>query len=450
MSIRSFTHFAWHALKRDGVNSALSELQDGQWQSPAALERAQHDKLVTLLDAAARNVPYYADHLRDAAADLRAAPYDALASLPVLTKDTIRANADSLVSRDLAGNALIPNSTSGSTGETLKFFTDANSDRYRKAAEIRSDSMTGWELGQPVIRLWGASIDENLSASLRGKIHGWLTANRFLSSFDLSEQRMEGFIAEFRRMQPVLLVAYPGPLERFARFCLERGVRFPSLQAIVSSAEMLWPHQRSVIEKAFGIAVFNRYGCREVGQIASECSRHSGLHLSIDRFVVEIVDDQYQPCRPGDEGRILVTDLHNFGMPFIRYDIGDRAALDTATVCDCGRGLPLLREIAGRTMDVVSTPDGRQVGGTFWTLLLRSRPGIRQFQVVQELSTGVVIRFVRDGEFEQSTRDYFCEKIRAQCGEDFNVRFDEVETIELTGSGKQRLVVSELHDDGSA
>ena len=443
--LRNVLFPAWHWAKRDGVNQAVRELEQNQWLSTQELLGLQQRKLASLLRFTGKNVPYYRTLFHDLGirADSLVSDEDFL-RLPPLTKHIIRREQDSLVSEDLSGNGLLSSSTSGSTGEPLRFYIDFRSVPYRKASLWRSDSWTGWRLGDRSIRVWGASIDQKKAAELRGRLHGWVTGDRFLSSFDLSASRMDQYIKSVLAFKPVLLVAYPGPLEQFAIHCRERGVRFPSFNAIVSSAETLWPHQREIIEEAFGVSIFNRYGSREVAHIASECEAHDGLHVSVDRLLVEVVDEKGHPCPRGEVGRILVTDLDNFGMPLIRYEIGDRGALAEQRPCNCGRGLPRLDKVEGRTLDIVRTPDGHRIGGTFWTLLLRSRPGFRQFQVIQNSLDGVVINFVRDAGLDRAVLDYFTKRIQEHCGRDFKVDFVEQPSIDLTGSGKLRLIVSNL------
>jgi phenylacetate-CoA ligase len=443
--LRNLIYPAWHWAKRDGVNRTVKELMRSQWLTGVQLHELQQRKLADLLSFAGRHVPYYRTILREL--DKPPGPSadaDALGRLPPLTKEIIRRERDALVSENLAGNGLRPKSTSGSTGEALHFSMDLRSLAYRKAAEIRSDTWTGWRLGERVVRLWGAAVDRELASSLRGRLHGWVTGNLFLSSFDLSDDSMDRYVGIMREFKPVLLLGYPGPLEQFALHCRKRGAEFPSLRGIASSAETLWPRQREIIEESFGVKVFDRYGCREVGQVAAECPAHDGLHVSADRHIIEIVDDEGRACDPGEEGRVLVTDLDNLGMPFIRYDIGDRATWAEPRPCSCGRGLPRLERIAGRTLEVVRTPEGGRIGGTFWTLLLRSRAGIRQFQVIQEHLGGVTIRFVRDTGFNDALLDYYTRRIQQQCGREFSVNFVETDSIELTGSGKRRLIISRL------
>jgi phenylacetate-CoA ligase len=438
---------AWHWARHDGVNRAIRELEQNQWLPTHELLAMQERKLTSLLSFAGKNVPYYRKLFRNLG--IRAdssVSYEDFLRLPPLTKDTIRREGNSLVSEDLKGNGLMSNTTSGSTGEALRFYTDFRSLPYRKASLWRGDSWTGWRLGDRTTRLWGAPMDQKKASELRGELHARVTGNRFLSSFDLSASKMDQYIKSMLAFRPVLLIGYPGPLEQFAIHCGERGVTFPSLKAIVSSAETLWAHQREIVEEAFSVRVFDRYGSREVAHIAGECQAHDGLHISADRMIVEVVDDGGQPCPRGEIGEILVTDLDNFGMPLIRYAIGDRGALAEQRPCSCGRGLPRLEKVEGRTLDVVRTPDGHRIGGTFWTLLLRSRPGFRQFQVIQDSLEGVAIHFVPEAGFDRDVQDYYTKRIQEYCGRNFKVDFVEVPSIDLTASGKMRLIVSKLAD----
>jgi phenylacetate-CoA ligase len=441
---------AWHWAKRDNVNAAVRELRENQWMPREELLALQRTKLERLLSFAARDVPYYERVLHECGIrEGQPLSGQDFLRVPPLTKSIIRSNKDALISRNLAGNGLRKNSTSGSTGEAIHFYTDFRSLPYRRASMIRGDSWTGWRLGDRIVRIWGAPVHARREAGFKGKLHRLMSGNRFLSSFDLSPAKMDEYLETIREFKAALIVAYSGPLEELAAHCA-RGTKFPHLKAIISSAETLWPHQRQIIESAFGVEVFNRYGSRELGHVAGECEEHDGLHISVDRFLVEVVDNEGRPCAPGEVGRILVTDLDNYGMPLIRYDIGDRGAMSTKESCACGRFLPMLRNIEGRTLDIVRTPGGRGIGGTFWTLLLRSRPGFRQFQVVQERLDGVTVRFIADPDFDRGILEYFTARIKDHCGSDFNVDFVRTESIDLTGSGKRRLIVSRLKSDRQA
>lgn len=442
-------HPLYHWMKRDGVNRAVAELRANQWLHADAIAAIRQAKLERLLVHAHRHVPYYREVI-DAcgAAPASLAQAALFAQLPVLTKPIIRNNLERLHISTIPTIRLHLNSTSGSTGEPLVFYTDDRLAAYQKASVIRSKEWTGWRMSAREVSLWGAPIDATKASTVRGRIHGAVTGSLFLSAYDLSEITMDGYLATVARFKPVLLVSYPSILEVFAAHCKRRGARFDSLRAIIASAETLWPHQRALIEEAFGTVVFNRYGCREVGDIAHQCNAHGGMHVNADFLHIEIVDDDGNPCKPGETGNVLVTCLENYGMPLIRYAIGDRASWAIQPACTCGRGLPLLDAVEGRSLDVVRTRSGLLIGGTYWTILLRSRPGFAQFQVVQGSLDGVTIRFVPDDRFDETVLEYYAARIKERCGQEFEVAFRQEQKIEYTSAGKRRLVVS--HADPTA
>ncbi|MCK5074211.1 MAG: phenylacetate--CoA ligase family protein, partial [Bacteriovoracaceae bacterium] len=184
---------------------------------------------------------------------------------------------------------------------------------------------------------------------------------------------------------------------------------------------------------------------REFGDIAQECAKREGLHINCDRFVIEILNENIEPVAEGKSGELVITDLDNYGMPLIRYRIGDMASFKK-TLCSCGRGLPLLEQVEGRTLDIVRAPNGNRLGGTFWTLLFRSRPGIKSFQVIQERLDEIIIKYVKDGSVANTDLLSFESHIHEKCGDNLNVHFVEVSSILKTASGKTRFVVSKLRD----
>jgi len=433
----------YHYAKRDGANRARRELSRSQWMDREALQVLAQEKLQRLLEFAYENVRYYREVLDGSGIALeKLSSPNAFRQLPPLKKNDIRENLERMVSTNLHGNRLISNSTSGSTGEPMRFYHDTRSNAYRKAGEIRGKEMTGFRFGEREVKLWGSPIDESSATNLFGRAHGRLTNLRFLSAYQLTPRQMDHYIELMRHFRPVLMVSYPSALETFANYCRAKQVTGRLVKRILTSAETLFPHQRELFETQFGAEVFNRYGCREVSDIAQECVAHKGLHVSADRVMVEVVDEQGQPCEPGQPGEVLVTDLDNYGMPFIRYRIGDTATWSKEESCSCGRGLPLLAAVEGRSMDAVKSREGCALGGTFWTILFRARPGIKQFQVVQDSLDGINVSFVRGDGLESASLDYFTQKIREKCGQNFSVDYKEVVSIPNQKSGKQRLVIS--------
>ena len=438
---------AYHTLTGTGLMSCLRQARMTQWYSPEQLRRLQQEKLCRLFVHAWNHVPFYRHRFEQAGLtknDLGNS--EALTRIPLLTKQDINRNKENMVARNGAGGRLFANSTSGSTGEALRFFTDMRSWAARRAASIRNQEWMDVFLGDRQVSLWGAPMDIRKSKKLRGVIHQWFNNYTLLSSYDLSPESLRGYVAQLHRFQPVLLTSYPGPLYELARFMCDQNLIGPPLRAIISSAETLYSWQREATIQVFHCPVYNRYGCREFGDIAHECKQHDGLHLNAERVIVEILDQELSPCANGTSGEIVITDLDNFGMPLIRYRIGDQGSF-ASRQCSCGLGLPLLETIDGRTMDVIRTPSGKAFGGTFWTFLFKSKPGIRSFQVVQSSLDAIVVRYVPDPGVKEIPLAFFAARIYEHCGDAFKVDFEEVEQIEKTASGKTRFIRSLLHED---
>src|SRR5262249_3239420 len=213
-----------------------------------------------------------------------------------------------------------------------------------------------------------------------------------------------------------------------------------SPKSIVVGAEKIFPFQRELIERVFGARAFETYGSREFMLVGAECQRHAGLHLTAENLVVEVVDEYGQPTPDGEEGNGVVTDLTNYGMPFVRYLTGDRAVAGFGQ-CVCGRGLPLLRKVVGRQLDLIDTPDGRTVPGEFFPHLIKDFPAVERFQVVQDALERVEVRLVIRGAWDDEERSRLWAELRRTLGPAIRVDVNEVADIPLTAAGKLRVVV---------
>jgi phenylacetate-CoA ligase len=439
---RRLIYPVYHRLVGHGALAAIEELARNEDLDRNAMLELEARKRADLLGHAAAHVPYWKEQLdRLGIAPGAAADPEVFARLPVTTKAVIRERRDDLVSRELTGNRLDPNSTSGSTGQPLQFYTDLRSKAYRKASTVRLRRWVGVEQGDTVAHIWGSPIDQARAEAWRGRLHSWVTREVFLSAYELTDDDMNRYAGILRARRVGLAVGYPSVMSAFGRFCADRGMDFPALTSVICSAETLYPQQRKTIQQTLGVTVFNRYGCRELGDIAQERPGVNGLVVNSDRIYVEIVDDDGRPCPPGETGELLVTDLDNYGMPLIRYRIGDSAAWSDTFA----GGFPVLAAVEGRSLDVVRTRDGRRIGGTFWTIVLREKPGFEQFQVIQKNLAGILVRYVPtpgvDPDFAWMT-----DRIGEQCGADLDVSFEAVDFIGPGAGGKHRVVVSKLDD----
>jgi len=423
----------------------FKELEKTQWLSVGEIKKMQWNKLKNLLEYAYANVPYYHRIFKT----LNMTPKDITTpddfrKLPLLDKEEIKNNISCIVSSNYRTKDLIPNSTGGSTGVNLNFFSDGKNSGRVGAIVLRNDNWAGLEIGDKKAVLWGSPFDISLQGDLKNKINARLFRTLFLSSYHLSEENMFVYAKKLLRYKPKVIRGYPSPLCRFAKFLEENGIEGINPKSLISSAEVLHDYQRELIESVFQCRVFNRYGCREFSTIAQECSEHSGMHINAEHVYVECLNGHGEPAAPGERGELATTNLDNYGMPFIRYRIGDIGVLSDKK-CNCGRGLPILEKIDGRVFDIVVGTNGRAVGGTFWTLLLRTAiKGIKQFQVVQESMSKIDIKVVPDESFEEGQISKLTNKIREYLGEDMKINFQVVDIIPPTRSGKYRFVISKV------
>lgn len=428
---KSFLH-----LLRPSRIRRLAELNRSQYLPLESVRERQETGFIKLIKHAGSRVPYYRDILKD----LEIRTLDDITSIPFLTKKIIQANTDRLKAEDYPPGRFIPNTTGGSTGEKLEFFNDT--DAPLASLIIRGNTWTGWKLGDKQALLWGAHGDISTSKfSYRLLKRFLIHRNLMLSSYNMTEDDMLEYQRAINKYKPRLITGYSSALFLLARFIEAKGLEIHSPEGVICSAETLYDEQRQIIESAFHCRVFNRYGCREVGNIAQECEEHDGMHIYADHVIVEIVDESGNPCRPGETGEIVVTDLDNHVFPFIRYRIKDIGMMSDR-VCPCGRGFPMLEKVDGRVWDVIVGTDGRRVIGTLW--LVENIKGIEQYQIVQPEHGNLTLKLVVPGGFDESSRTELIRRVKEKCGEDMAVDINILEDIPLTESGKRRLVISSV------
>ncbi len=426
-------------MTRSSRMKRFRELKErSRWQ-PEAIRKRQEKDLLALLSHAKANVPYY----RKVLSALEINSLQDLSSIPFLTKKDIKANINDLKAANCPGGRFIPNSTGGSTGEKLEFFSDKN--QILAPLVLRSNSWTGWEVGEKQMQLWGAHYDiskvRGFSSALK---RFFIQRNRMLSSYQMTEKDMLAYHSEIESHRPALITGYPSSMALFSKFIRSRGLNVHSPKGIVTSAETLYPRQREIIESVFKCSVFNRYGCREAGNIAQECEEHKGLHIFSEHVIVEIIDEKGITLEPGRRGEIVITVLDNYAFPFIRYRIGDLGVLSDR-LCRCGRNLPMLERVEGRVFDIVVGTNGNHLPGTYWTILLREYiAGISKYQVIQEEHGRLLLKLETDQSFTEEEEARLIGKIREDCGRDMKVDVELVGKIPQTESGKHRFIISKV------
>jgi phenylacetate-coenzyme A ligase PaaK-like adenylate-forming protein len=273
----------------------------------------------------------------------------------------------------------------------------------------------------------------------------------FLNAILMTSEKSREFLAFLNTRSPKLIIAYADSIYELARFAQHEQITIHPQEAIITSAGTLTPIMCETIEEVFKCKVFDRYGTREVGDIAGECKAHQDLHIFSSGSYVEIVDDAGERVPAGTEGNILETCVSNYAMPLVRYQIGNRGMLSTETTCSCGRRGQILEKILGRNDDIFVTKDGTQIDGGYFGVLLYSRLWVLHSQVIQKSYTWILFKIKRsEHNYDLEELDDITSKTRKVMGADCQVDFEFVEDIPKSPSGKYRYILSEVNHQEAA
>ena len=361
------------------------------------------------------------------------ADYD---QIPILKKENIQNAPNLLLADNILKQEQYIDSTGGSTGTPLIFHRDYASAEWIKAGVERFTQMIGYNPHvDKVALLWGADRDIP---------HSPPPNEMWLNAFNMTRDGIRDFFSRLHFFNPKILKGYATCLYTVARILKEDNIIPPKFLAIESSAEQLFPQHRRLIEEVFKCKIFNMYGSREVPCIACECDHHNGLHVFDDIRYVEIVDSHGKACPPGQEGRIIVTDLTNSAMPFIRYEIGDLGVWSESQ-CSCGRSFPLLKKITGRISSVISTIEGKLIHGEFFTHLFYHENGIESFSINQIKLNTIELLIVPNSNFSVQSLERILRIIHEELGPGHNIKVHMVKSINKTKTGKFLFVKSAVN-----
>jgi len=326
----------------------------------------------------------------------------------------------------------------------VQVLVDEAAQQFKRACTLRSDQWSGWRLGERVAAIWG---NPQIRTDWRGRLRRALLERNYanLDTLRMDEAAMGAFADILVRTPPSLLFGHAHSLHLLAAFLkAKRPSAVIRPRAIVSTCMVLHDWERRTIEEVFQCAVTNRYGCEEVSLIACECERHNGLHINAEGIYLELLRSDGTPTASGEPGRIVVTDLVNWAMPILRYEVGDVGVMAERR-CSCGRGLPLLERIEGRVADYVVTPTGNLVSGISLTENFAVKvPGLTQLQIVQESIDRFLFRIVKGSDFgphsletmRQLVSEFFGAEVRFEC--------EYVDRIPQEPSGKYRFCISNV------
>ncbi len=422
------------------ANYHLLQLKRDQWKDPWELRKNQFKKLKAVVKHAYNYVPHYHRAFSSVGVkpdDIKS--FEDLRKLPLVSKQDIQKDYRNFVAKGVDILKLPSRNTSGSTGTPLKLISDP----YSSPGSSRYPFFEcGVKLCDKFVTIWG-----------RATSISW--GSRYTRLWgDISETiipllPIEKLIKVLGQIKPDVLLTFPSVLLSLSGYDLS-GIN-PRL--IFAQGEMVTPHCRDIVKRKFGVDLFEIYGSVEFGNMAFECTEHFALHVITDNIYIESLDEDGEPVSPGERGEIVVTGLHNYVMPLIRYRIGDLGVL-TDDRCPCGRSWPLLKSVEGRSNDFVVLPSGRKISWLYLQRYIFYDPefqknpfSISQYQVIQERQESISLNVVKGSNFnpillfriKNNIEEFF-----AKQGEKLEVIIQIVEEIPMERTGKKRMFISKL------
>lgn len=426
-------------IRGQDVFGHLRRLDTTQWLPRQEIAAMQAERLRALIQEARRSSPAYRRRLAEVPEGISG--IEALQYVPTLSKQELRNESAELQSVKLPA-LCVQKTTGGSTGEPVTLLKTRSAMAWELAATWRGYSWAGVAIGDSQARFWGVALDRKGRAKAR--LIDFVCHRERFSAFGFTRENFPLYEKRLIKFSPDWFYGYASMLTEFARWYIDSNRECPVRpRAIVTTSEVLSPDDRAVLEEAFRSRVFNEYGCGELGTIAHECSE-GRLHTSDENMIVEILDGD-RPCKPGEKGEIVVTELNNSALPLIRYRTGDFASL-AEEPCPCGRQLKVIEELYGRAYDFVLSPSGRKFHAEFLMYVFeeaqRHRIGIAQFQVRQtSIDTLNVLVVPAPSGFTPDAEATLVARIRSLLGEEMKVNVTRVQRIERERSGKMRVIV---------
>jgi len=443
MSLNRSLFILAHQIGDRNFYPVYQNLRQSQWKPYYDQKELQEKYLRNMIDFAYETVPYYHklfNQLKLKPSDIKTV--EDLEKLPILNKEIIKNNWEDFkpVNLDSMKYSVFP--TGGSTGAPFRFRL-LKYDRFLSGAMLyRGWGYADYELGDRMVLLGGASLDVGIDSFIVTEAHQISRNIRKLSSFDMGIEDMRRYVKVINSFKPKFIRGYASSINFFSSFIDQEKIEINLPRAIFTTAEKLMPHMRKNIENVVGREVYDTYGMNDGGISAFECPEHNGLHIDTERSIMEVVDSNNLQLENG-VGSILATSLHNYAMPFIRYDTGDIGHIINDT-CGCGRGSKLLKEVIGRQQEMLKTPEGKFVHGEFFVYIFKKIDGVTEFQVIQKRLEHIIINMVLEKNFDEKQLDTIREIVKRK-SEGWEVEFRYVDKIERTNyAGKYKFVVSEL------
>ena len=446
----ALSNTSWPAVP-DGPGALMLALQyqleQSQWLSRAELESHQFEVLGRVLNHAVTTVPYYRDRPTYAAVAAEPASAEAWARLPLLTRSDVQDAGTRLTSESVPADHLPLREvfSSGSTGGPVRGVGTQLTHAIWLALTLRQHLWHDRDLNGRFASIRAAGTDKISDAGK--ELATWGPATYV--AYETGPAAVLGVRTDVKRQaewlveqDPDYLLSLPSNLMALSQHFEETGLRLPRLRQVSSYGEMVMPDVRLACRRVWGVDLVDMYSSQEIGFIAVQCPTAETYHVQAESVYVEVLDDAGRPCAPGEIGRVVISTLHNYAMPFLRYDVGDYAQVGEP--CPCGRGLPVLASLMGRTRNMFTLPDGRRIQPRLGTAHWAHLTAIRQIQIVQRTLETLDIRLVVNRDLTAAEESEFRSAVGAALGYPFVLNLVYVDRIDRGPGLKFELFVSEV------
>ena len=413
----------------------LEYLRKSQYYPHEEILKIQQEKLRFIIHHSANNIKFYNNYFKkeNLTPDDIKKPDD-LKKLPTMTKNDYRVDfPENFININAPKYDLFLNTSSGSTGAPFQFYMSKIQRGNVAARFMRFYEWTGRRYGEFLVKIWGT-----LHPDFKTRIfHKYFENIYVINAFNLTEDNFLDYYNKIKDKKVKLLEAYTSGAYAFALMLKKNNLRL-DIPSSILSGETLFDYQKDLVKQRFNTEIYNRYGCREFGAIAQECSEHQGLHISQEDFIIEILDEDLQPVEEGETGNIYITSLDNLSMPLIRYKIDDRGAF-TSKICSCGRNLRMFKSIEGRVSDMMVSPSGKHISLYFFALLFQELSEyVIEFQVQQKKnSKELFLKLVTTKKYNKDIESKLESQIKMM-DELFEVSIELVDEIPREATGKKK------------
>jgi phenylacetate-CoA ligase len=369
-----------------------------------------------------------------------------------LTKKDIRQHHRDMVAKNFNRLSPVASSTSGSSGEPLQYYITKDVASINWAGVFRAWGWSGYRIGDKRVNIGGSAMVPAKSLDLQKRIRLLLERTILVSTLNINDQKMHDYIHKLLRYKPQYIYGYASSIYLLAEYLIKNNIDGIQPQCLFSTSELLLPHYRTTIQKAFHSQVIDCYGSYDGGSQAIECSSHDGYHMTSEKSIIEFVDEIGKTVNNGEPGEIICTDLYNYAMPFIRYAVGDIGILENKR-CSCGRGLPLIKSIEGRSLDFIFLPNGNKIRGldfvdVFYQYQINENTKelstIVRFQIVQNRLDELIVRIVQEASPTENEIKYIKAKIVDILDYPLNIKVEFTHAIEDSANGKRNFIISNI------